>query len=312
MSGAGRARTTPKLDVLRLARSQAGVVHIAQANALGLSSDAVYRLVRSGEWASILPKVVAVDPVPGWIQRAAGACLWGGPDAAASHRTAGVLWDLEGVAPSSAVEISVPGKKSSPRPWLILHRVALMSASHRRNRIPVTNPARTLVDLAGVLPRAALELALEDALRRGLTSMPKLERTLIDEGGRGKRGCRALSQLVRERRGDGRPTESRLEARLLDVLRRAGIPRPVLQHAVTTEDGFRARLDFAYPAEMLAIEVDGYRYHSGRTAWEADRRRMSHLAVAGWRVLHVTAKDLAAGAPDLVHQLRRFVGQQTL
>ncbi len=66
----------------------------------------------------------------------------------------------------------------------------------------------------------------------------------------------------------------------------------MLQYVVNDEDRLVGRLDFAYPAQRVAIEADGFRYHGGRRAFDHDRARGNELLTLGWRVLHVTAKHI--------------------
>lgn len=93
--------------------------------------------------------------------------------------------------------------------------------------------------------------------------------------------------LVRERSGS--ITESPLETRFRRLLLHAGLPEPDAQYEIRRSDGsFVARVDFAYPSARLAIEVDGYAFHSSRQRWEADRIRANRLADVGWQALRVT------------------------
>ena len=69
-----------------------------------------------------------------------------------------------------------------------------------------------------------------------------------------------------------------------------------------------ARLDFAYPGQRVAIEVDGARHHSGRAAWERDLRRRSRLTAMGWRIIHVTAADLRERAESKAGKIREALG----
>lgn len=63
-------------------------------------------------------------------------------------------------------------------------------------------------------------------------------------------------------------------------------------------------VDFAYPDKKLAIEADGYRWHSGRRRWQHDISRGNELIRLGWRVIHVTADDVKH-RPDIVAQMIR-------
>lgn len=298
-------------DVMRLARGQHGVVHVGQAGDLGMSKDAVYRLTRAREWQLLLPNVVYVSAGdPDWRARAAASCLWGGSGVGASHSTAGALWEFDSVAPRR-IAVSFHGRKQSPRPWLEVHESSTPFTIHHRQGIPVTSATRTLVDLAGIVGRGQLELALEDALRRGLTTVGQL-REEHSKGAVNRAGAAALGDLLRARDPGERPTGSALEVRVLRALERAGIPRPVCQHEVEGPGGFRARLDFAFVDARIALEADGFRWHSSRRAWRRDRRRLNQLTSMGWRVVHVTPQDLADGAAEATKLLRELLGQRHL
>jgi REase_MTES_1575 len=299
----------PKTVLLRLARSQHGAFHLDQALEAGMTRRQVYRFVDTAGWTRPLPQVFS-SPMVGdeWRQRVMAACLWA-RSGAASHRTAAVLWLLDGVAPGG-VELTTRGSLRSRRAWLRVHQSAFF-VIQRRDGIPVTTVARTLIDVGGVVAPNVLELALEDALRRRLTTLARLQLALRQEGGRGRPGTSSLAELVRDRMPSSSPTESELERRVLSVLAGAGLPTPVCQHVVELQ-GARARLDFAYPDALIAIEADGFRWHSGREAWSRDRTRRNALVGAGWRILHTTWADLQSGGDDLIRMLRSLLGQQPL
>lgn len=81
-----------------------------------------------------------------------------------------------------------------------------------------------------------------------------------------------LRELVEARTESAIP-ESVFETRLLRVMRRAGLPVPVVQHEIRSKGRLVARADFAFPAHRLAIEADGYRWHASRRRWEHDLKR---------------------------------------
>jgi very-short-patch-repair endonuclease len=85
--------------------------------------------------------------------------------------------------------------------------------------------------------------------------------------------------------------ESPQETRLRLLFRRTGLPAPVAQFRVFDEEGFVARVDFAYPDLKIAVEYDGL-WHGRRQAFLDDRRRLNRLAAAGWIVLHVTLEEM--------------------
>jgi very-short-patch-repair endonuclease len=165
--------------------------------------------------------------------------------------------------------------------------------------IPVTSPTRTLIDLASVLHADVLEEALDEALRRRLTTVRRLQWRLAQLGTRGRQGAGTLAKFAEARAGTRTP-ESRLETRFLRLLRRAKLPLPVPQHEIRDHSSLIARVDFAFPDVGLAIEVDSHRWHSSRARWEHDLARRNALTSLGWRIIHVTSTDLAGRANEII------------
>jgi len=148
-----------------------------------------------------------------------------------------------------------------------------------------------LIDCAPLWRAGVLEEALDDALRRGLISIPMLRRRADRLAPCGRAGAAELRRLLASRDGDRLP-ESVLERRLLRLIARAGLPPPDIQHEIFDGGRLLARVDLAYPSVGLAIEADGYRYHAGRGRWQRDLTRRNALTAIGWHVVHVTAEDL--------------------
>jgi very-short-patch-repair endonuclease len=223
-----------------------------------------------------------------WKQSLLAACLAGGEGAVVSHRAAGAFWEMPGFH-HGPIELTIPRKRER-RHGHVVHRPRRLDAVDVRtvDAIPVTKPARTLIDLATCVARDVLEEALDDALRRRLVSLNALRSRMQELGAR-----KVLTQLVDERRHG--VTESKLETRVLRALLAAKLPRPVVQHPVG-----RYRIDLAYLDHRIAIECDGFKYHSGRQAFDADRLRRNALTDQGWTVLHATWTNIA----DVVDSLR--------
>ena len=225
-----------------------------------------------------------------WEQSLMAACLHAGREAVVSHRAAAALWRLEGVDPGS-VDIIAPRRVRSAD---ITARRSPVSRRHITSigPIPVTDPARTLLDLGAVVTPHIAERALDDALRRGLTTLDRLRRRLRAEGGNGRRGASVLRTLISARDPASAPAESALEARVRRLIAGSRLPTPVPQYEVRDQGRLLARVDYAWPDHMVALEADGYRYHSGRAAWQRDLTRRNALTGRGWRILHVTWEDL--------------------
>jgi very-short-patch-repair endonuclease len=129
--------------------------------------------------------------------------------------------------------------------------------------IPVTTVPRTLVDLAAVLGSEDLARACHEAGVRHGTRPPLVEVVLARLPN--APGAPKLREILR---GDVRVTLSKLEARFLTRLRDGGLPLPE-----TNRPAGGRRVDCRWPEQQLTIELDGYRYHHSRHAWEQDRRR---------------------------------------
>ena len=125
-------------------------------------------------------------------------------------------------------------------------------------------------------------------------------------GGRGRRGAGVLRRVL-EQRGLGTLThEGALEPMLADLCARFGLPMPDYQYEITL-DGGRRRLDFAYPDLRIAIEVDGYEFHSRYERFEDDRVRANALELAGWLVLRFTWHELVHRPDRVAATIRRAV-----
>jgi very-short-patch-repair endonuclease len=155
-----------------------------------------------------------------------------------------------------------------------------------RNGVPVTQPARSLVDLGAVATEQQVDDALTQALVRRLVTVDGVRRALDAVARKGRAGVGPLRESLNYR--DPRHPDGQLEPRMQRLLRRHGLPPAAFQHEALP----RTRVDFAYPARRLAIEVDGYGPHAGRAAFQRDRTRQNRLVAAGWTVLRYTWVDV--------------------
>ena len=105
--------------------------------------------------------------------------------------------------------------------------------------------------------------------------------------------------------------DSVFERRLQRVFHRSGLRTPVPQYEIRSEGRRVAVVDFAFPDLRLAIEADGYRWHSGRENWERDRRRANQLTLLGWRTIHVTWSDMAQHPDAVVARIRAALSSST-
>ena len=276
----------PDRAIARVAAAQHGTISRSQLLALGVGRGAISYRLRHGALHPLYTGVYLVGhPLAPRLARAHGALLACGPKSLLSHLTAASLWGLVEVG-DYEVDVTVVGKPGSRRRGIRIHRTRRLSRADVRLRegLALTAPARTLLDLAEVVDRSALERAASDAIARRRTSLAELE--ALVERSPGRRGVAALSELLRHERGPAL-TRSEAERRLLALIRQARLPEP----AVNTPLHGHV-VDFLWPAEKLVVEVDGYRFHSSRRSFERDRERDSALGTRGYEVMRVTWRQL--------------------
>jgi very-short-patch-repair endonuclease len=209
------------------------------------------------------------------------AVLTCGDDAVLSHQSAAGLWGLRPPW-GGLVRVLTPGDRR--RPGVVVHRARRLLPRDVTvpDRIPVTTPARTLLDLSGVLGPAHLERAVNEAEVLRLTSRGEIAALLYHSPGRGG----ALSALLR--RDADAPTRSHLEDRFLAFLTGQNLPAPLVNQRI---HGYE--VDFHWPEANPVVELDGFAFHSTRTPFERDRARDAALQAAGQRVVRVAHPRLA-------------------
>lgn len=298
-------------DLNRCARGQHGLLTRDQAVAAGLSSSAVSRRLADGTWRRVAAGVYALaSSMADWRQRVLAACLALG--AVASHRTAAALWGLSGCRPGP-VHVTVVAGRASRSPLATVHRTVDLPPADVTSidGIPVTRPARTLVDLAAVVPVRALEEAVDDALCRRLVTLPRLDRRAATLLGRGRAGSTVLADVLATWRGDLPLAQEVAEARLMRRLLHAGLPPPRPQHEVYAPNGsFVARLDLAWPDHSVGFELDGFRWHGSPRAHQRDLARHNRLKALAWTVLQATPADLAADGAHLAELARPLLARE--
>jgi len=250
----------------------------------------------------MLPRVFRDPATPrSWLQSLSAALLWAGEGAVASHRSAAALWALDG-CPEGPVELTSP-KGLRPLDGITVHRNGLaVGDTMRVSELAVTSPTRTLLDLAGCLDEERLEVALDSALRKGLTSLSYLDRKFKSWRAQGRPGCSLMASLLAVRSDVEGHLDSALETRFLRLVRRERLPMP----EAGVEVG-RYRMDFAYPNLGLGIELEGYAFHSGKTAWASDLRRRNELVGLGWNILHFTWDDVVHAPETVTNELRKYL-----
>jgi very-short-patch-repair endonuclease len=264
--------------IAAIAERQRGRVTRRQLLAAGISKSAIGRMISRG---LLHPEHVGVytvahrTPVP--FGRETGALLACGDRACLSHGSAGAVWGI--LEPDrGAVEVTIVACDSGRRrPEIEVHHSRDLAARDLRvhNGLPLTSPARTLLDLAGRLDRRSLERALDEALVvRKIVSRSQI----LDILGRanGHAGASMLRALMARRRNSA-ITHSEAERRCLELIRKAGLPEPQTQVTIA---GYK--VDLLWPDHRVVFEIDGYGFHTSRLAFDRDRRKDAALKAAAY------------------------------
>ncbi len=286
--------TTFDAAIARSAGRQRSLITHAQATGLGATPAMIRTRLVNGRWVQVARGLYRVSGAPvTWHQRLLGACLLSGPGAMASHRSAAVLWGLAGFRPGP-LEITVPPDRSGRNALATVHRSLDLPRGDRtvHERIPVTRPARTLLDLAGRVRPDLLEEGVDDVLCRRLVSLDHLHRR-VDECGR-RHGTRSLRAILDAWEPDGIPANV-AEMRIGRLLVDAGYTGFVSQYQIFDDGEFVARVDLGDPRAKVAVELDSFRWHAGRGPFRSDRVRGNRIVAAGWRLLRATPDDIADG-----------------
>ena len=302
-------RNKPKAKLIRFATSRHGVFSRDEARDLGCSDGLLYRLGARDEIERVFPRVYRFVSAPTtWTQRAKATTLFAGENSWLSHRSAASHLDMIDWRPSVIEVITTDSVRS--RPGLKVRRVREIPSSDTRilASIPVTNPHRTLVDLATVLQPDVLERVLDDCLHRGLVELGRIHARIEELGGPGRPSIRDLKKMLSVRGNQLEMPLTVLENKFLNVLRKGGIEEPETQVSVESDKETKWRLDFAYSGHKVLIEVDGRRYHAARRSQRNDMRRDNVMNVRGWTVLRFTWEDVVHDPQYVLDLVRQALG----
>jgi very-short-patch-repair endonuclease len=244
-----------------------GVVTRAELLCAGITAKEVRQRLETGALIAVFPGVYRVGHTA---------------PSSEAHYLAAVLACGEGALLSGRAAAHLRGVLKGPAPapevTAPTERRVKGVETHRARRakretttwrgIPVTTPARTLVE--AVLPRCP--------------NAP---------------GAGRLGAVLR---GDVHVTLSKLESRFLDCLRAAGLPLPV-----TNRPAGGRRVDCRWSEQRLTVELDSYRYHHTRHAWEQDRRREREAFARGDEFRRYTYADVTEDPRLMLRELRALL-----
>ncbi|HEX5586386.1 MAG TPA: type IV toxin-antitoxin system AbiEi family antitoxin domain-containing protein [Acidimicrobiia bacterium] len=286
----------------RLSAPSLGVFRSERASVLGVTPNQLARLSHEGVIERIYPSTYRMTAVsPSRAQRLRAALLWAGDRAAAAGRSAGELYELEGVR-ASLPEIVLPHDVRGRTQGVTVYHgdsSALMVRTFRGLR--VTGVEATLLRLAQVLDDENFEIACEDARRRRLTSVPAMSAYLERVGRRGRPGLVTMRRLLREL-DPQHPARSTLEVHTRRLLVASGITDFVREFPLEWA-GRTYRFDFAFPLRKTILETNGRRWHDDATDYEHDNEKWSVPGRHGYRLVLATWEKVVRAPDDLLREL---------
>jgi hypothetical protein len=295
--GMQRCRDPIDAVISRLAHRQHGVVARRQLVERDVGDRAIHLRLARGTLIPLHRGVYAFGHRRLTLEgRWLAAVLAAGPGAVLSHRDAAALHGMRKAPGSRKVTVTATTNAcSTPALWVHARRRLTAEEVTTVRGIPATSPARTLVDIAGMLTAAQLAATLGEADRKGLLDVAAVERALRRTKGRHGQGHRRLLAALDAHRQHGATLLlSELEERFLDLVLDAGLPRPLLNVVVAG-----VRVDTLWPEQRLVVELDGWAHHRERAAAAWDREKTNRLQLAGYDVLRFMHGDLV-GEPGRV------------
>jgi very-short-patch-repair endonuclease len=233
------------------------------------------------------------------------AVLACGPGAVLSHRSAAALWRLrEDRRP--VFDVTAPNRRGRMPRGIAAHRDGSLTDADRTvlRGIPCTSVARTLLDLAAVVPIGDLRKAISEAEVLRLLDHHAVRRLI--KRSRGRRGVARLRLALDEIHPLTKRTRSELERLFLRMCVRAGLPEPEVNVELEV-DGRLVKPDFLWRDAGLIVEADSRRYHDTDSAFQLDRRREQRLMLAGWSVARCTWEQVEREPRQLAQTVGRLL-----
>lgn len=283
------------------ARRQGGVVTAAQLRTAGVTRDGRRHLVESGALTGLARGVYLTRGTPMTLR----ARLWAAvlcTDGAVGFTSAAHQWGML-PAPPARVDIVLGHDRrvTIPSGVRVLRVVRLRRETIRTiDGLPITTRTASAIDHLSRLRLSEATRFTDRALQQSWLTLDDLDRRLRQEPGR--RGNGRIREVL-QHCADGAAAES--ERLLHALLRAAGVRGWVANHRVHIGSASSVVVDVAFPALRLAIEVDGWAYHSDVDRFQRDRSKQNALITLGWTVLRFTWADLSERPQDVLALIAR-------
>lgn len=226
------------------------------------------------------------------------AVLAAGDGAALSHEAAAELLRIRRNR-ARAIDVVAPRRRVVP--GVHVHRSARLDGRDVTScdGVPVTNVARTLVDLSDRLIPEELTAVISEAAFRDRFDLVVTRRAM--QRANGRRNLHVLDEALRLYAAGSAGTKSRAEVAGVKAIESSDLPKPLVN--VKSAD---IETDFAWPDRKLIVEIDGPG-HDRPIVQRDDARRTAALRAAGWTVLRFTTDEVEQRPERVVARLREYL-----
>ena len=275
-----------------------------------MTADAIKHRLATGYWIAVLPGVyVLAGSRNTYDRRLWVGWLAVGPDAVVSHEAAAQVHGIPNVIRNRVVLMNAHGQHHR-LPGIVVHQLDDVLPDHRTSvdGLPVTTPARTVVDLAAAVHPARLLPIVEGTHHARISSYADIGECMTSIARRGKPGIRSLAKVLDRLTGTKAVTMSKLERQLFEALSAAGLPRPQSQFPFPGRSFTNGCVDAAYVDAKLVIEADGRAWHTRITDLKRDHERDADAARHGWQTLRLLHEHITGdpkGTAQLIRDVRR-------
>jgi hypothetical protein len=290
--------------IAAIGEAQRARVSRSQLRDAGLSYSAIDRRARAGHLICVHPGVYAIGSLAAiaWADETA-ALLRCGAHAALTDHSSMTLWEIRD-GRARPIHVTYLGRRHGAEPdGVQIHRSASLTPHQItvHKGLPVTTPARALLDAAATHTDADVARWATTALHKRLTTVDAIRRTRDRSGGHP--GAATLTRAMQGLNGSG-PLEPGGETELAALLAQTSLPQPI---ANTHMHGYQC--DFYWPQARLNVEADSKRFHGTPAQRERDRKRDAKLAKAGIRVIRFWYSEISQQPYEVIARITIALGE---
>lgn len=283
---------------------QSGVISRTQALSLGVNKGQIDYRLGLGDWVSVYPRVYRAAVVPVTPEQSLRASALWVENGVLSGVGAAWWWDLVSDPPRRwEFQVETTTRRTLQAGVCLLRRWVDPYDVVTHRDVAVLGKPLSVLRAAVALDRARRGQGvrlIDRSKQQGEVSGIELFEAF--ERNRGTWGTTTMRSLL-ERTGDR--AHSDLERLGVRLLTEAGIVGFTVNLSIRLTNGRNAELDIAFEEQRVAIELDGFRYHSSSESHAADLRRQNDIIADGWTLLRYAPDVLTENPGRFIREVRR-------